>query len=170
MAKNKKNAAAAAQVENVVVAEATVVENAQVAQEQPQAEDKAAEAKAEAERLMAAAKEAAAAAKAAAKEAKEAAKKAKAFTSRPVRKSYFEVRVIEKIQDIALEGEFLTKSDVHYCAEKAAIDTLAQLREDNGYDEHVYLIFKVSKSEEFPCRQLISTVFLDEETNQIVID
>ena len=170
MAKNKKNAAAAAQVENVVVAEATVVENAQVAQEQPQAEDKVAEAKAEAKRLMAAAKEAAAAAKAAAKEAKEAAKKAKAFASRPVRKSYFEVRVCDTLGDISLESEFVTKSDVHYCAEKAAIDAVASLREQFGSTEHVYLIFKVSKSEEFPTRSLISQVYLDETTNQIVID
>ena len=171
MAKNKKNAAAAAQVENVVAANDAVVENVVEAAEAPQTEDKAAAAKAEAERLMAAAKEAAAAAKAAAKEAKEAAKKAKAFSSRPVRKSYFEVRVVDKMQDVVLEGEFVSKSDVHYCAEKTAIDCLASLREQFNYDEHVYLIFKVAKTdEEGANRQLISTLYLDEETNQIVID
>ena len=171
MAKNKKNAAAAAQVENVVVANEAVVENVVEAAETPQTEDKAAAAKAEAERLMAAAKEAAAAAKAAAKEAKEAAKKAKAFSSRPVRKSYFEVRVVDKMQDVVLEGEFVSKSDVHYCAEKTAIDCLASLREQFNYDEHVYYLFKVAKTDvQAASRRLISTLYLDEETNQIVID
>ena len=166
---SKKNkAAAAAQVENVNVV--SMPEVAQVENVNAPEVSKADQLKSEAERLLAEAKAAKEAAKQAAKEAKEAAKKAKALTSRPVRKSFFEVRVSDNIQDAILEGEFVTKSDVHYCAEKAAIDAIAQLREDNGYDEHVYLIFKVNKSEECPTRQLISMVYLDEETNQIVID
>lgn len=162
MANKKNNAAKAAQVENITV------KNEEERLAQLAKEDKAAAAKAEAERLAQLAKEAKAAAEAAKAEAKEAAKKAKAFSSRPVRKSYFEVRVVDNIQSVTLEGEFVAKSDVHYCAEKTAIDNLASLREQFGYDEHVYIINKVTKDEER--RIFLGAVYLDKETNQIVID
>ena len=163
MAKNKKNAAAAAQIENVVVANEAVVENVVEAAETIQTEDKVAAAKAEAERLMAAAKEAAAAAKAAAKEAKEAAKKAKAFSSRPVRTCYF----IAYYEDN--EEAYIGKGDVHYCVEKSAIDEVARQREDDE-EYRTVCIYKVRKDDENAERQLISKVYIDAETKQIVID
>ena len=178
----KKNKAVKAQVENVnavenTTAEATpqVVPQAEV--ENSELETKAEKAKAEAARLMEQAKKAAQEAKAAAKEAREAAKKAKAFTSRPVRKNTFEVRVCQKMADVTLGGEYVDKSDVHYCAEKIAIDCLTELRAEGNNDEDkskVYLINKVSKETDENGEPkesiLISKLYLDLETNQIIID
>ena len=132
----KKNNAVKAQVENVnavenTTAEATPQVAPQAEVENSELETKAEKAKAEAARLMEQAKKAAQEAKAAAKEAREAAKKAKAFTSRPVRKNTFEVRVCQKMADVTLGGEYVDNSDVHI---------------------------------------LISKLYLDLETNQIIID
>ena len=157
MGKKKNEAAVAAQMENVVVEAQAVVENAP-------AESKAAQAKAEAEALMAQAKEAMAAAKAAAKEAKEAAKKAKAFGSRPIRSSYFIAYYDGN------EEAYIAKGDVHYCVEKAAIDEVCRQREE-GEEFRTVCIYKVRKDDENgENRQLISQVYVDAETKQIVID
>lgn len=147
-----------------------VVENAanEIKVENSQLGTLAEKAKNEADELMAKAKEAAKAAKEAAKEAKEAAKKAKAFTSRPVRKSTFEVR----------DGQdnIIAKSDVHYCAEKAAIDALIEVRatEDSSqWGVHKYSILKVKKEdlkEEGYTGLTISQLYIDSATGQIVID
>lgn len=178
----KKNNAVKAQVENAnavenTTAEATPQVAPQAQVENSELESKAEKAKAEAARLMEQAKKAAQEAKAAAKEAREAAKKAKAFTSRPVRKNTFEVRVCQKMVDFTfLGGEYVDKSDVHYCAEKIAIDCLTELRaEGNDEDKSkVYLINKVSKETDEngePYESiLISKLYLDLETNQIIID
>ena len=178
----KKNNAVKAQVENVNAVENTTAEaTPQVAPhaevENSELESKAEKAKAEAARLMEQAKKAAQEAKAAAKEAREAAKKAKAFTSRPVRKNTFEVRVCQKMADVTLGGEYVDKSDVHYCAEKIAIDCLTELRAEGNNDEDkskVYLINKVSKETDENGEPkesiLISKLYLDLETNQIIID
>lgn len=178
----KKNNAVKAQVENVNAVENTTAEVApqvapQAKVENSELESKAEKAKAEAARLMEQAKKAAQEAKAAAKEAREAAKKAKAFTSRPVRKNTFEVRVCQKMADITLGGEYVDKSDVHYCAEKIAIDCLTELRAEGNNDEDkskVYLINKVSKETDENGEPkesiLISKLYLDLETNQIIID
>ena len=158
----KSNAANAAQVENVVKAEQAVIENAQVVETSP-IEEKAMRAKKEAEKLMARAKAAAEAAKYAAKEAKEAAKKAKVYTSRPVRKSYFEAYI--ESDEFTLIG----KGDVHYCVEKSAIDEAVRQRE---MDEELQTvcIYKVSKAEPEKDRTLISKVYIDPETKQVVIE
>ena len=178
----KKNNAVKAQVENVnavenTTAEATPQVAPQAEVENSEVESKAEKAKAEAARLMEQAKKAAQEAKAAAKEAREAMKKAKAFTSRPVRKNTFEVRVCQKIADVTLGGEYVDKSDVHYCAEKIAIDCLTELRAEGNNDEDkskVYLINKVSKETDENGEPkesiLISKLYLDLETNQIIID
>lgn len=178
----KKNNAVKAQVENVnavenTTAKATPQVAPQAEVENSELETKAEKAKAEAARLMEQAKKAAQEAKAAAKEAREAAKKAKAFTSRPVRKSTFEVRVCQKMADITLGGEYVDKSDVHYCAEKIAINCLTELRAEGNNDEDkskVYLINKVSKETDENGEPkesiLISKLYLDLETNQIIID
>lgn len=178
----KKDNAVKAQVENVnavenTTAEATPQVAPQAEVENSELESKAEKAKAEAARLMEQAKKAAQEAKAAAKEAREAAKKAKAFTSRPVRKNTFEVRVCQKKADVALGGEYVDKSDVHYCAEKIAIDCLTELRAEGNNDEDkskVYLISKVSKETDENGEPkesiLVSKLYLDLETNQIVID
>ena len=160
----KKNNAVKAQVENVNAVENTTAEaTPQVA---PQAEVENSELESKAEK-----------AKAAAKEAREAMKKAKAFTSRPVRKNTFEVRVCQKMADVTLGGEYVDKSDVHYCAEKIAIDCLTELRAEGNNDEDkskVYLINKVSKETDENGEPkesiLISKLYLDLETNQIIID
>lgn len=153
---NNKKAAEKAINENV-----NNVENSQL-------ETMAKKAKDEANELMAKAKQAAEAAKKAAAEAKEAAKKAKAFTSRPVRKCTFEV---------ACNGDFVTKSDVHYCAEKAAIDALMEIRatiESDRWNEYSYSIHKVSKEtneDGMPISTIeISQLYIDQTTGQIVIE
>ena len=178
----KKNNAVKAQVENVntvenTTAEATPQVAPQAEVENSELESKAEKAKADAARLMEQAKKAAQEAKAAAKEAREAAKKAKAFTSRPIRKSTFEVRVCQKMADVTLGGEYVDKSDVHYCAEKIAINCLTELRAEGNNDEDkskVYLISKVSKETDENGEPkesiLISKLYLDLETNQIIID
>ena len=178
----KKNNAVKAQVENVnavenTTAEATPQVAPQAEVENSELESKAEKAKAEAARLMEQAKKAAQEAKAAAKEAREAAKKAKAFTSRPVRKNTFEVRVCQYRTDVQFGGEFIKDSDVHYCAEKVAIDALTQIRAEGNNDEDkskVYLINKVSKETDENGEPkesiLISKLYLDLETNQIIID
>ena len=178
----KKNNAVKAQVENVntvenTTAKATPQVAPQAEVENSELESKAEKAKADAARLMEQAKKAAQEAKAAAKEAREAAKKAKAFTSRPIRKSTFEVRVCQKMADVTLGGEYVDKSDVHYCAEKIAINCLIELRAEGNNDEDkskVYLINKVSKETDENGEPkesiLISKLYLDLETNQIIID
>ena len=178
----KKNNAVKAQVENVntvenTTAEATPQVAPQAEVENSELESKAEKAKADAARLMEQAKKAAQEAKAAAKEAREAAKKAKAFTSRPIRKSTFEERVCQKMADVTLGGEYVDKSDVHYCAEKIAINCLTELRAEGNNDEDkskVYLINKVSKETDENGEPkesiLISKLYLDLETNQIIID
>lgn len=150
----KKNMAKKAQNENV-----NTVANPTTAAVNPEQE----KAKLEAARLAAEAKEAAKAAKEAAKAAKAAAEKAKAFSSRPVRKCYF----IAYYEDN--EEAFVGKGDVHYCVEKAAIDEVAKQRE-YGEDPRTVCIYKVHKSDETIERQLISKVYLDPTTSQIVID
>lgn len=177
----KKNNAVKAQVENVnavenTTAEATPQVAPQAEVENSELETKAEKAKAEAARLMEQAKKAAQEAKAAAKEAREAAKKAKAFTSRPVRKSTFEVRVCQKMADVTLGGEYVDKSDVHYCAEKIAIGCLTELRAEGSDDDKqkVYLIDKVTKERDEDGnpkeRTRVAELYLDLETNQIIID
>lgn len=136
--------------------------------ENSQAEILAKKAKEEAKELMAKAKEAVEAAKKAAAEAKESAKKAKAFTSRPVRKCTFEA---------ICNGNYVTKSDVHYCAEKAAIDALMEIRstvDPSNWGDYKYSIHKVSKEtneEGLPVSTIeISQLYIDQTTCQIVIE
>lgn len=117
-------------------------------------------AKIEAARLAEEAKKAAAAAKEAAKAAKEAAEKAKAMTSRPVRLARFQAE---------LDGDVISKTDVHYCAEKAAIDYMAELRTEGNYTGQIIEIWKRYKSAEGTDVRL-SQVYIDEATGQIVID
>lgn len=177
----KKNNAVKAQVENVnavenTTAEATPQVAPQAEVENSELESKAEKAKAEAARLMEQAKKAAQEAKAAAKEAREAAKKAKALTSRPVRKCTFEVRVCQYRTDVPFGGEFIKDSDVHYCAEKVAIDALTQIRAEGSDDDKqkVYLIDKVTKERDEDGdpkeRTRVAELYLDPETNQIIID
>ena len=117
-------------------------------------------AKAEATKLAEAAKAAREAAKEAAKLAKEAAAKAKVLTARPVRLARFQAE---------LNGEVISKTDVHYCAEKAAIDYLVDLRNNGNYENQVIEIWKRRKDANGN-DVLLSTVYVDVETNQVVID
>lgn len=161
----KKNDAKKAQVENVnVVANNTEVEaqSQEVAKKAEAAKKPSNDLKARADALIAEAKRLKDEAKQAAKEAKEAAKKAKALTSRPMRKFYFETTT---------DGELVMKSDVHYCAEKAAIDALTELRNQEGEESSpIYEIRKVYKD---PSQEegsmLIEKLYLNEE-KQIVIE
>ena len=141
------------------------------ANEQAQVQDtqaKADAAKAEAKRLMAEAKQAAANAKAAAKEAKQAAAKAKALTQRPVRKRTFKAFYENDCSTV------ISKSDVHYCVEKDAIDECVRQREQWLEDQvegtlNPVLVYSCSKENDED-RVLICTVRVDKETNQIVIE
>lgn len=157
---SKKNNAAKAQNENVNVVANNVTEKAvqtpQATAELTDAAKKAAEAKA----LMEEAKKMAAEAKEAAKKAREAAAAAKAFTSRPKRACYWVA-----VQAGLSLANYINKSDVHYVAEKAAIDYVAAEREA-GRNEKVEL-YKVNK--ETKAEVLVSTIYLD-ENNCIVID
>ena len=119
-------------------------------------------AKIEATRLAEEAKKAAKAAKEAAKAAKEAAEKARVFSSRPVRLARFEAQ---------LGTEVISKTDVHYCAEKAAIDYVADLRNNSEYTDQVIEIWKVYKDEQWAEKNImLSKVYIDTVTGQIVID
>lgn len=143
----KKNMAEKAQNENTN----TVVSN-------PELE----KAKSEAARLADEAKKAAKAAKEAAKAAKEAAEKAKVFSGRPVRLARFVA---------TWDGITISKTDVHYCAEKAAIDYVADLRNSGTYTDQVIEIWKVYKDEQWAEKNVcLSKVYIDVTTGQIVID
>ena len=93
---------------------------------------------------------------------------------RPVRMTTFVVQVYvldgeEKPNKKTMIGEFVTKSDVHYCAEKVAIDVLNYNFENQIVQEHGYCIYAVSKSD--PKKwTLVETVRPSVETNQIVIE
>ncbi len=157
----KKNNANKAQVEsvNVVANNANVEAQTQEAPKAEVAKKPGDDLKARAEALVAEAKKLKEEARQAAKEAKEAAKKAKALTSRPIRKFYFETRV---------DGEFMMKSDVHYCAEKAAIDALTEARSQEETTTHIYEIIKVTK-ENKEAELFIEKLYLNDE-KQIVIE
>ena len=149
---SKKNMAEKAQNENV---NAVVTNPASVIPELEKA-------KSEAARLADEAKKAAKAAKEAAKAAKEAAEKAKVFSGRPVRLARFEAQ---------LGAEVISKTDVHYCAEKAAIDYVADLRNSGEYTDQVIEIWKVYKDEQWAEKNVcLSKVYVDATTGQIVID
>lgn len=97
--------------------------------------------------------------------------------SRPVRLSTFAIYVIandEQYQEDALSGEFVKKSDVHYCAEKDAIDMVNHFIEQMGMCEYTYLLYKVSKEKDEEGQPkkvtLVSRIYADEETEQVVID
>ena len=163
----KKNDAKKAQVENVnVVANNTEVEaqSQEVAKKAEAAEKPSNDLKARADALIAEAKRLKDEAKQAAKEAKEAAKKAKALTSRPMRKFYFETTT---------NGELVMKSDVHYCAEKAASDALTELRSQSQEGEESSPIYEIRKVYKDPSQgegsMLIEELYLNEE-KQIVIE
>lgn len=90
--------------------------------------------------------------------------------SRPVRMSTFVVRVcLSKTAAIIGEGEQMFKSDVHYCAEKAAIDVLAEDIKCGQKNEYVYAICKRSKANE-ENEVVVELLWTDQETNQIVIE
>ena len=99
---------------------------------------------------------------------------------RPVRLNTFQVRIIasdefnHEIAKANLVGEFETKSDVHYCAEKEAIDIVNSRIEAGIGGEFTYLIYKVTKerheNDEPKDFTLVSIVYADEETGQVVID
>lgn len=159
----KKSNAAKAQVKsvNVVANDANVEAQAQEAPKAEAAKKPGDDMKARADALIAEAKRLKDEAKQAAKEAKEAAKKAKALTSRPVRKFYFEAQV---------NGELVMKSDVHYCAEKAAIDALTELRGQESEENPIYEIKKVYKDpSQGEGSILIEKLYLNED-KQIVIE
>lgn len=104
----------------------------------------------------------------------------KKSSSRPVRLATFVVTCIlsDELEaldaSVALTGEFVYKSDVHYCAEKEAIDIVAHRIEAGVGNEYTYLIYKVAKERDendIPkAAVLVSMVYADENTNQVVID
>lgn len=159
---NKANEQVQAQVENTQAEAQTT--DVQATDAQANADT----AKAEAKRLMAEAKEAAAKAKLAAKEAKEAAAKAKALTQRPIRKRTFKAFHADDAHTV------ISKSDVHYCVEKDAIDDCIRMRElwlEEGNAEVLIpvQVFSCSKENDED-RILICTIRVDQDTNQIFIE
>lgn len=93
---------------------------------------------------------------------------------RPVRLTTFVVQMYvlgseETPNKKTMIGEFVTKSDVHYCAEKAAIDALNENFKNQVVQEFGYCIYAVSKSN--PKKwTLVETVYPSIETCQIVIE
>lgn len=89
--------------------------------------------------------------------------------SRPVRLSTFTLTVVDS-RDSKSEGQFITKSDVHYVAEKAGIDLLVEsLKANEANNSSVYRIYKTQKAD--PNKSLlVSQLYVDWETRQIVID
>lgn len=104
----------------------------------------------------------------------------KSNSMRPVRLSTFQIRVIvnedysRTLAETTLLGEFVTKSDVHYCAEKDGIDMVAHLLENCGNCEYTYLLYKVSKerdeNDEPKSFTFVSAIYGDNNTMQVVID
>ncbi len=118
-----------------------------------------------AEKELAALKEQVAEAKRKLAEAKKATTK-----SRPVRMSTFVVLICQsKAEAEAGVGEQMFKSDVHYCAEKAAIDVLAECIKCEQKNDYFYAIIKHSKADDNQDKH-VETLWIDAETNQIVIE
>ena len=102
---------------------------------------------------------------------------AKSNSMRPVRLATFQIFVIaddDVYETNALSGEFVKKSDVHYCAEKDAIDMVAHFLENCDECPYKYLLYKTSKELDengLPKRvTLASTIYGDSDTKQVVID
>ena len=79
--------------------------------------------------------------------------------SRPVRKFGFK---------LYCDGTYLTKSDVHYVVEKAAIDALTESIKNGDNNESTYTLVRYEKDDE-ENTLYIETLALDPETKQIVI-
>lgn len=97
--------------------------------------------------------------------------------SRPVRLSTFQIYAVacdDKYEINALSGEFVKKSDVHYCAEKDAIDMVVYYLETCYECPYKYLLYKTSKeldeNQNPKSVTLISTIYGDSETLQVVIE
>ena len=102
---------------------------------------------------------------------------AKSNSPRPVRLSTFQIYCVaidDKFKKNSLTGEFVKKSDVHYCAEKDAIDYVVHYLENCYECPFRYLLYKTSKElgEDGNPKSvtLISTIYGDSETKQVVID
>ena len=102
---------------------------------------------------------------------------AKSNSPRPVRLSTFQIFVVaidDQYEINTLSGEFVKKSDVHYCAEKDAIDMVAHFLENCDECPYRYLLYKTSKElgeDELPKSvTLVSTIYGDSDTKQVVID
>lgn len=105
-------------------------------------------------------------------EAKTKLAKAKKATtkSRPVRMSTFIARVcIDKENALIGRGEQIMKTDVHYCAEKSIIDILTEDIKSGNTNEYVYTVVKRSKANEAE-ETIVELIWIDQETNQIVIE
>lgn len=85
--------------------------------------------------------------------------------SRPVRLSRFVVRAVN--DEVSTE---VSKSDVHYCAEKTAIDLLNGSLKEGTPSKTKYEIWKQPKAENADSGLLVETLWIDTETNQIVIE
>ena len=101
----------------------------------------------------------------------------KSNNSRPVRLSTFQIYCVaidDKFEENSLTGELVKKSDVHYCAEKDAIDYVAHYLENCDECPYRYLLYKTSKELGEDGRPksvtLISTIYGDSDTKQVVID
>ena len=101
----------------------------------------------------------------------------KSNISRPVRLATFQIFVVamdDKFKKNSLTGELVKKSDVHYCAEKDAIDMVAHYLENCDECPYRYLLYKTSKElgeDGLPKSvTLISTIYGDSDTKQVVID
>ena len=102
---------------------------------------------------------------------------AKSNSPRPVRLSTFQIFVVandDQYEINALSGEFVKKSDVHYCAEKDAIDMVVHYLENCDECPYTYLLYKTSKElgeDGLPKSvTLVSTIYGDSDTKQVVID
>lgn len=101
--------------------------------------------------------------------------KQKLESGRPVRLCEFSVYCIDSeatkglIDDGDAKGEFVVKSDVHYKSEKAAIDMAkGRITDDKVDTSYTYLLYKVNKKTGNAL--LVSKIYIDESTKQVVIE
>lgn len=98
-------------------------------------------------------------------------------SSRPVRLNSFQIYVIsndDQYETNSLSGEFVKKSDVHYCAEKDAIDMVNEYLTSCDECPYTYLLYKTSKEVDENGNPknvaLVSKIYGDSNTKQVVID
>lgn len=93
-------------------------------------------------------------------------------SARPVRLNRFEVHeydIIDEPNVHTIPSDMpIFKSDVHYCAEKFAIDYITHMGQNDVANTKLAL-YKTAKNDDISA-VLVSVIWWDEDTKQVVID